>query len=292
MGRKKKSEEDESEFITIADARASMRRGGNTQKKSLRIFSDATLDKLSDAQRDRSTRTRLDRERKFLTQSRAVHGDRYDYSKVEYVNSKTMVTIICPDHGEYETTPNQHNNGRGCPDCSRLQKSRKLKEAWVGRRERSKKQREEKKKTVIKTVINDFRKVHGDRYDYSQVEYVGAKRKVVIVCPDHGEFEKTPDNHKSGQGCPTCGRIERSQRKIEGKKKTVITDFRKVHGDRYDYSKVEYVKSLQKVTIICPDHGEFEQTPNSHLSGSGCPQCGKEKALQNSLKTRRGRRKT
>jgi len=137
-----------------------------------------------------------------------------------------------------------------------------------------------------------FREVHGDRYDYSKVEYVSAKKKVVIVCPDHGEFEKTPDNHKRGQGCPTCGRIERSQRKIEGKKKTVITDFRKVHGDRYDYSKVEYVKSLQKVTIICPDHDEFEQTPNSHLSGSGCPQCGKEKALQNSLKTRRGRRKT
>jgi hypothetical protein len=115
--------------------------------------------------------------------------------------------------------------------------------------------------------IRRAKKVHGDKYDYSKVEYKGTHTKVCIICPIHGEFFQTPNNHLHGQGCLACG----------GRKQLTKEEFiqkaREVHGDKYDYSKVEYVNKNTKVKIICPIHGEFEQEPNSHLEGKGCPNC-------------------
>jgi len=180
---------------------------------------------------------------------RKAHGDRYDYSKVDYKNNNTKVSIICPEHGEFRQVPASHKQGMGCPICGygKLAIARSL------------------SKDI---VIEGFKKVHGERYDYSKVEYAAAKSKVTIICPEHGEFFQTPNNHKSGQGCPHCGgSIMRTSQQV-------IEEFRKAHGDRYDYSKVDYNNMGTKVTIICPEHGEFQQSPNNHKSGQGCPTCG------------------
>ncbi|WGZ93393.1 MAG: DUF723 domain-containing protein [Candidatus Thiothrix putei] len=127
------------------------------------------------------------------------------------------------------------------------------------------------RKLTTKEFIKRSREVHSDRYDYSKVEYVNNKTKVVIICPEHGDFEQSPNSHLSGIGCPHCAN--------ESKKLTqesFIQKANEVHDNKYDYSKVEYTHSATKVEIICPIHGAFEQTSYNHLRGSGCPHCGYE----------------
>ena len=115
--------------------------------------------------------------------------------------------------------------------------------------------------------IREAQSIHHNRYDYSKVEYTNNKTKVCIVCPEHGEFWQTPSDHLNGKGCPQCAGNVRCD------KDTFIEKAKHMHNDRYDYSKVEYVNAHTKVCIICPEHGEFWQTPNNHLNGNGCPLC-------------------
>ena len=194
----------------------------------------------------------------FIQKARAVHGDKYDYSKVEYVNDRTKIVIICPKHGQFEQQPSSHLHGKGCPKCGR-EKSR-------ARRTHS---------------FDDFLKaaktVHGDKYDYSKVEYVNVKTKICIICPEHGEFWQTPSKHLSGQGCNKCRYVYLAQRLNQGKEK-FIEKANKVHRSFYDYSEVEYKNSHTLVKIICPIHGVFRQEPASHLSGCRCPKCAKIEA--------------
>ena len=123
------------------------------------------------------------------------------------------------------------------------------------------------RKLTTEDFIKKAKEVHGDKYDYSKVVYKGNRTLVTIVCPIHGEFQQKPSNHLSGNGCPDCS----------GNKRLTTEDFikkaREVHGDKYDYSKVKYVNTSTKVCIVCPEHGEFQQTPNDHLGGKGCPNC-------------------
>jgi very-short-patch-repair endonuclease len=187
----------------------------------------------------------------FVERSIKKHGDFYDYSKVEYINNKTKVLIICPIHGEFWQTPHSHLNGNGCPHCVGLAKLNK------------------------EEFIERSIKKHGDFYDYSKVEYINNKTKVLIICPIHGEFWQTPSDHLKGRGCPHCTnrnpltKEQFTQRGIE------------VHGEWYDYSKVEYVNAHTKVLIVCPDHGEFWQIPYVHLMGGGCPHCNISKLESN-----------
>ena len=188
----------------------------------------------------------------FIKEATEKHKGKYDYSKVEYVNTHTKVCIICPnsDHGEFWQTPNNHLRGKGCPKCGG---------------------------TCVLTKEEFIKKAcetHGNKYDYSKVDYKDSKTKVCIVCPEdgHGEFLQTPDNHTQGNGCPKCGQIARSNSKRLSKEE-FIKKSRKVHGDKYDYSKTEYVNNHTKVCIICPEHDEFWQEASSHFRGAGCPKC-------------------
>ena len=119
-------------------------------------------------------------------------------------------------------------------------------------------------KLTTEEFIKKAREVHGDKYDYSKVEYVFNKTEVCIICREHDEFWQKPKNHLSGYGCPICS----------GRKKMRTSDFikkaRSVHGEKYDYSKVEYNGNSEKVCIICPEHGEFWQRAGEHLKGKGC----------------------
>lgn len=121
----------------------------------------------------------------------------------------------------------------------------------------------------VKNVLytRKFQEVHGDRYDYTNIEYSRAVDKVEIICKEHGSFFQTPNDHLKGKGCPRCcGNNKKSTEEC-------IQDFISVHGDTYKYSKVEYINTATKVEIICKEHGSFFQSPNHHLKGNGCPKC-------------------
>ena len=207
-----------------------------------------------------------DKNRIFEEKARKVHGDKYDYSKVEYVNSNTKVCIICPIHGEFLMRPINHLRGQGCPKCGRKSSS-------------------EKRKNGLNEFIEKARKVHGDKYDYSKVEYVNNKTKVCIICPIHGEFWQRPNDHLTGYGCNKCGRdITCDKRSLDIEEFIKVSN--EVHNNFYDYSKVKKVRNrqLDKVTIICPKHGEFEQPPYFHMHGEGCPVCSYELRGENRSK--------
>ena len=186
----------------------------------------------------------------FAKKACEVHSNKYDYSKVEYVNNQTKVCIICPEHGEFWQTPVKHLVGRGCPKCG-------------------KESRREKRRKSIEDFIKEANEIHRNKYDYSKVEYVNAKTKICIICPEHGEFWITPSKHiTSKRGCPKCSGYERYTTE------SWIQKAREVHNNKYDYSKVEYKSANEKVCIICPEHGEFWQTPSAHVNNlQGCPKC-------------------
>ena len=190
----------------------------------------------------------------FIRKAMLKHGDRYSYDKVNYDGKDKKVTITCPKHGDFEQTPHEHLSGCGCQKC------------WA---ERKASPRISKEK-----FINLANKIHGGKYDYSKVEYNGMTNKVCIVCPEHGEFMQTPQNHIKGQGCPLCGNKQKGSYQKSNTKDFVEKSLL-IHGDKYDYSKVNYTNNREKVTIICPIHGEFVQKPLDHLHGCGCPECGK-----------------
>lgn len=185
------------------------------------------------------------------------HGGKYDYSKVNYINTSTPVTIICPKHGEFNQTPNAHLiNGHICPKCAN--------EA-IG----------QKKRMSIWEFSNRAKLVHGDKYDYSKVEYKSIDEPVTIICPIHGEFNQTPYNHLRGCECPLCSN-ETKKRKLSLTKEDFISKARNIFGDKYGYDKIHYVNLRTKINITCPKHGEFWQIPDNHLQGHGCPMCGNQ----------------
>lgn len=125
-----------------------------------------------------------------------------------------------------------------------------------------------------KYIISRFKEIWRDKYDYSKFSYLGSGHKSVIICKKHGEFKCTADNHIWRKtGCPKCG-DENSKNKRQLTTEQFIEKAIKVHGDKYDYSKVNYTGSHNKVEIICKQHESFFQKPNGHLANkNGCPIC-------------------
>ncbi len=187
----------------------------------------------------------------FIEEAIRVHGDRYDYNNSIYVNAKTKISIVCKIHGVFEQIPSTHLYGGGCEECGIVKRA-------------------EKKVSTTMEYIEKAIKVHGSTYDYSKSNYQGCDKKIEIGCSTHGYFLQIASGHLSGSGCPEC----------VGKKplttNTFIEKANKLHKDVYEYSKVNFINSKEKITITCRNHGDFEQTPNSHLNKQGCPQCGNE----------------
>ena len=130
---------------------------------------------------------------KFIEKSRGVHGDKYGYSKVVYKNNREKVEIICPNHNSFFQTPDNHMKGVGCPGC-KFEKTGAIFASHV-------KSVNEKKKL---SFIEDMKKIHGDKYDYSETVYERWDKTVKIICPVHGPFFPTANNHRIGSGCPQC----------------------------------------------------------------------------------------
>ena len=161
---------------------------------------------------------------------------------MEYKGQFIPVCIIDPIYGEFWQKPIHHLSGAKCNNKN------------IGI------------KLTCEQFINKAKEIHGDKYDYSKVEYINCKEKVCIICPKHGEFWQQPNNHLTGKGCGKCANKQMDT-------KYFIEKCNMIHNYRYNYSKVEYIDKNTYVTIICPIHGEYLQRPTYHLSGNGCPKC-------------------
>lgn len=190
----------------------------------------------------------------FVDRARARHGDRFDYSRVEYTGSRHRVEIHCDIHGPFWQNATNHLRGYGCPACS-LERRAETYALSTGE------------------FIGRARAVHGDSYEYSRVGYVDAATPVEIVCPIHNSvFLQAPKSHLSGAGCPPCAH-ERQSRENTSTTDEFIARAEARHGDRYDYSRAVYTRSAEPVEIVCRAHGPFIQIANNHLNGNGCPGC-------------------
>ena len=174
---------------------------------------------------------------------------------------------MCQEHGTFLQTPSNHLRGKGCPKCGNLN--------------RGKSNRSNKDAFILKA-----NEKHDNKYDYTLVDYKRLKTHITIICPEHGNFIQSPDNHLQGAGCSKCGR----KRTEDGHRLTTeefVSKAKKIHTcDKYNYTQVDYKGAKIKVTIICPEHGKFEQTPTGHLSGKGCSECAIKKNSDNQRGTK------
>ena len=194
-----------------------------------------------------------DKTKLFIENARVKHGDCYDYSLVEYVRSSVKVKIVCPTHGQFEQSPNKHaNQGQGCPVCGDAAKNR------------------DRNALAALEFVTKAKLAHGDDYSYAKVVYKNSKTRVIITCPSHGDFEQVAGHHLSGHGCKACADDSTATNQSTVPAREFVSKARLVHGDMYCYSLTRYVNARMKVLITCPIHGNFEQTPNNHLSGQGC----------------------
>lgn len=192
----------------------------------------------------------------FIKKSILKHGNKYDYSLVNYINTKTKIKIICPEHGVFEQRPDTHLVSKTpCKICS-----------------------DNNKKLKNDDFIKIIKRKLGNKYDYSLFEYKDYNTKIKIICPEHGVFEKHPKHLKNGNGCPTCSKIkaDNNQRKSIEK---LINDFKRTHKNKYIYNldKINYINTYTPICITCRIHGDFNQIPRDHIRGQGCPYCKESK---------------
>lgn len=186
----------------------------------------------------------------FVGELKEIYGDRYDFSSVVYSGSQVTVEATCKVHGAFKQTPSSFLAGSSCQQCG-------WDKAGAGH--------------VISfdEFIAAAKEKHGDKFNYDKCSYVGSTTPMVFTCNTHGLFTQLPQMHiKSTNPCPKCrGKIVDTE--------DFLSLASTVHaGKDYDYSKVLYKKSKQKVEIVCPTHGSFMQTPHNHVIGKhGCYMC-------------------
>lgn len=198
---------------------------------------------------------------RFLEKAQDKFGNKFDYSKVDYVNSATKIIITCPIHGDFETTPSKFLQSKhGCRKCS-FEESHKL----------------QRKST--EQFIEECKSIWKDRFEYNKVNYIDADTKVIVTCKEHGDFETRPSDFIRGHGCPVCKNKNTSEfNKIKRDTLEVFINKANItHNYKYIYDKAIYINSRTPIIITCPEHGEFEQIPAHHLQGHGCPKCNRSK---------------
>lgn len=186
----------------------------------------------------------------FIEKANKIHNNAYNYSEVNYKNQDTKIKILCLSHGAFEQRPDHHLAGHNCKKCSI---------------------NNERFENYENLFIERAVKKWHNFYDYSKVKYVTARKKVIIICPVHGEFKQTPDSHLNCK-CLKCS-ISENANKQRHTTEQFINKAKIIHGDKYDYSLIEYNGNRQKVEILCKEHGVFKQTPYNHLLEKGCPNC-------------------
>ena len=179
----------------------------------------------------------------FMSRAKEVHGNKYDYSEAVYTRALEKIKIICPEHGAWMQLASSHMGGSGCTKCGRLLTIKAH-------------------SSDTDTFIKKAKDVHGNRFDYSKVQYVNSKIKVTIICSKHGDFNQVPSSHLMGAGCKKCA-TEIPSNKLDTDK--FIKRSIEIHGDRLDYSETVYADMKSNVTLICPIHGKFKTNAQNHF---------------------------
>jgi len=192
----------------------------------------------------------------FIEKARSIHGDKYDYSRVVFVDCKTKIPILCKEHNTapFLQTPTKHLQKQGCPKCGCYAKF------------------------TTEEFIERAKQIHDDKYDYSLVNYVNSQTKILIICKKHSDqpFEQVPNSHLQGCGCMRCG-TESTDESLKKCWEDFLKNAIQIHENKYDYSEATYVNALTNITIKCPLHDKFEQTPSVHINSRfGCPECAKK----------------
>lgn len=189
----------------------------------------------------------------FVDRASKIHKGRYSYTDVVYKNNATPVSIYCPEHGHFDSTPSNHLAGKGCPAC--------------GNRSAA-----EKQTMPFRIWQKRATEAHGGVYRYIQEHWNGLLNETKIICPRHGEFEQLARTHMLGCGCPDCGRLKQADsRRLT--REEFLARAQKIHGKTYDYRLAHYTNNSTPVEIVCSKHGSFFQTPAHHFGGTGCPNC-------------------
>ena len=182
----------------------------------------------------------------FITKAKEIHGNTYDYSKSEYVTSNQKLTIICKQHGEFRQLAGAHLAGNRC--------------YWCGHSSRT----ELCKKTTEEFIV-EATKIHNGKYDYSKVEYISNDKKVIIICPKHGEFKQKPIQHTTGGGCWKC-KSSRGERILIGI--FMKNNIKYVHQYSLPlYSKLRYDFYLPELDILIEFQGQQHFKPIEFFGG-------------------------
>lgn len=193
----------------------------------------------------------------FLEKLNKVHNNKYVYDEYASISTNTKMKIICGIHGIFYQLPHNHLK-QGCPDCGKETRAKVLTKS-------------------LPHLLEQFQEIHKNIYDYSLLtQDITSHKKIRIICEAHGVFEQTVHNHLLGKGCKVCAQIQNGI-KSRSSLEAFVNKASDKHNSFYDYSESVYKTALVKLNIKCPIHGIFQQTPNKHLSGQGCPNCRFEK---------------
>lgn len=189
----------------------------------------------------------------FISEAKLIHGDKYDYSLVDYKGNKSKIYIGCKYHGNFLQVPSSHLIGNGCKKCAM------------------------EKLAISKRISRDefilkSQDIHKNKFNYDKVIYTNVFADVIIICKIHGEYTQIPHNHLRGHGCPKCS----------NNKRLSVEDFmnkaNEIHYNKYIYGKIDsIVNNKQEINIMCRKHGEYKQNICNHLNGQGCPKCNSSK---------------
>ena len=192
-----------------------------------------------------------------IDKANKVHNGFYTYPEENvFTGAKGRLNVLCPKHGPFETSVRVHLGGSRCKKCAN-----EIKGANAS--------------VPLSVWLERAYEKHKGKYDLSKVHltYKNSDSRVIIICPEHGEFEQNAESHSRGYGCNKCANDYNTQNKTYTQQ-TFEVKSNDVHKGKYGYTKAKYINSLEPVIITCPIHGDFEQRPVNHMRGYGCPKCG------------------
>ena len=202
----------------------------------------------------------------FITKANYVHNHFFSYKHTEYKGANQKVVVTCPIHGDFSVKANNHLLGYNCPSCSKSGIKHNI--ALLPKNGNN------TKKISPDTVISRIHVLFGEKYNTDKINYINNSTKIELYCNEydcygiqHGSFKITPSHLFMGQGCPKCGKNYKLTTE------EFIQRCKIIHDNFYDYPKTEYKSTHRNVTITCPIHGDFKQSPANHLRGQGCPKC-------------------
>lgn len=196
----------------------------------------------------------------FIELSKKNFGDNvFNYSKVNYINLRAPVILICPKGHEFQVSPDVHLNKKSAGGCCQC---RSIKISTI------------KKYTHLQWICA-ARKKHNDNYIYDNTVYVNSDTDVIITCKIHGDFLQSPKAHLRGYGCKPCG-IEKTKSSViltNTELEVKLKNAEIIHNNKYKYISFCRDGRYLKINILCKIHGQFKQRLDHHLNGHGCHRC-------------------